>query len=222
MLYRDPQLILVVLSVACASPTRTISPPPQPTTSAAALSKVEVVLQEDMRPDAAIPWRAGRSLVWTDFTGKPPQPDTREAARTTTVLYYAWRCHGEDDFEFGVIAGFVPHDSWVRKGIPTDTLNATRVLHHEQTHFDLAEVYARRMRQRIEAVSHPCARSDAELEGLASALVREETDAQRRYDAETDHSLIAAQQTDWERRVAHDLASLDRYAGTVIMGGGGH
>ncbi|HTR20698.1 MAG TPA: DUF922 domain-containing protein [Gemmatimonadales bacterium] len=178
------------------------------------------MLQDDMRPDAAIPWSPGRLLAWNDFAGTPPQPDTREAARTTTVLYYAWRCRGAatSSFEFAAIAGFVPRDSWVRPGIPADTANAARVLRHEQTHFDLAEVYARRMRQRLETVSHPCARTNAELESVAGQLVRDEADAQRRYDAETDHSLVVARQAEWEQQVANDLASLSRYAGRVIHG----
>lgn len=175
-----------------------------------------------MGPDSAMPWSERRPLEWPDFIGPPPQPDAREAARTTTVLYYAWRCHGgaTESFEFAAIAGFVPRSSWVRRGIPADTLNSSRVLRHEQTHFDLAEVYARRLRRRFGGISRPCAQTDADLKSVAAEVVREEASAQRLYDAETDHSLITQRQADWERQVASQLAALNRYASPVGGGGG--
>ncbi|PYO92714.1 MAG: hypothetical protein DMD58_01410, partial [Gemmatimonadetes bacterium] len=73
------------------------------------------------------------------------------------------------------------------------------------THFDLAEVHARRMQRAFGDLARPCARTDAELSALAQRLTQEEKAEQRRYDEETNHGLLADQQAAWSRDVAQRL-----------------
>jgi len=108
-------------------------------------------------------------------------------------------------FEFRVIAGFRPRQSWVKAIVLNDSTQRRTILLHEQTHFDLAEVHARRMRQAFGDLARPCAKTDAELSGLAQRLAQEEKAEQRRYDAETDHGLLVDQQAAWTRNVARRL-----------------
>jgi predicted secreted Zn-dependent protease len=104
-----------------------------------------------------------------------------------------------------VIAGFRPRQSWVKALVLNDSTQRGTLLRHEQTHFDLAEVHARRMRRAFEDLARPCAKTDAELSALAPRLAQEEKAEQRRYDAETDHGLLADQQAAWSRDVARRL-----------------
>jgi hypothetical protein len=47
-------------------------------------------------------------------------------------------------------------------------------------HFDLAEVYARRIRRLFRELRDPCPRSDAELMGMAEKVIKEHWAAGRR------------------------------------------
>lgn len=87
-----------------------------------------------------------------------------------------------------------------------------RVLGHEQTHFNLTEVYARRMRKYFAELYEPCRQSDEQLRASVDRFVREEAAAQQRYDDETQYGLAAARQAAWDRDVSEMLASLDRFA----------
>ena len=158
----------------------------------------------DLAADQAFAWSARRGLAWDDFQGSPPSVGA-EGAKISYTLYSGWKCRG-DVFEFRVIAGFRPRQSWVKAIVLNDSTQRRTVLGHEQTHFDLAEVYARRMQRAFGDLARPCAKTDAELSALAQRLAQEEKAEQRRYDAETDHGLLADQQGAWNRDVARRLS----------------
>ena len=125
---------------------------------------------------------------------------------TSYTLYSVWKCRG-DAFEFRVIAGFRPRLSWVKAVVLNDSVQRRTVLGHEQTHFDLAEVHARRMRRTFGSLARPCVQSDAELSTLARRLTQEEKAEQRRYDAETNHGLRGDEQAAWSVQTRRRLAA---------------
>ena len=161
------------------------------------------MLRDDMAADHAFAWSAGRPLAWSDFQASPPSGGA-EGAKTSYTLYWVWKCRGEV-FEFRAIAGFRPRQSWVQAIVLNDSTQRRTVLSHEQTHFDLAEVHARRMWRAFADLARPCANTDAELRALAERLAQEEQVEQRRYDAETSHGLLGDQQAAWSRKVARRL-----------------
>ena len=160
-------------------------------------------MHEDLAADSAFPWSATRRLAWSDFRGRPPGSGP-EVAKTAYALFYAWKCRGEA-FEFRVIATFRPRQSWVKTIALTDTLLRRSALRHEQTHFDLAEVHARRMRRYFDGLSGACRKSDNELTQLAGRLINDEKAEQQRYDAETNHGLRSEEQAAWNAEVARQL-----------------
>lgn len=196
--------LLLVAALACAShgpPSagRGGSPTPSRSSSAAAPAALDDMLRADMAGDDAFAWTAARPLAWSDFQGSPPSEGS-EGAKTSYTMYSAWKCRGAV-FEFRVIAGFRPRQSWVKAIVLSDSAQRRTILMHEQTHFDLAEVHARQMRRAFAVLAHPCAKTDAELGALVQRLTQEEKVEQLRYDAETDHGLRADQQAAWSRDV---------------------
>ena len=157
-----------------------------------------------MAADHAFAWSARRPLAWSDFQASPPS-EGAEAAKTSYTLYSVWQCRGEV-FTFRVLAGFRPRQSWVKPIVLKDSTQRRTILGHEQTHFDLAEVHARRMRRAFEELTHACAQTDKEIQALLQRLTQDEKSEQRRYDAETNHGLIADQQAAWSRSVARRIA----------------
>jgi hypothetical protein len=173
-----------------------------------------------------MPWSATRPLRWGDFHGVPRQGGD-EAAKTAYGIYYAWKCRGRA-FEFRAVAAFHTQESWVQPAVVSDSAEGPRTLGHEQTHFDIAEVYARRMRRHFRELGggggggrppprgpgrrprrapppQPCAQSDADLSAAAQRLLEEEKAMQRRYDAETAHGLRRREQAAWETEIRRQL-----------------
>ncbi len=167
------------------------------------------LLSADLASEHAFAWSRRRRLVWGDFQGSPPS-EGREGAKTAYILFYAWKCRG-DAFQFQTVAAFRPRASWVKPAIVRDSAESRRALGHEQTHFDLSELGARRLRRYFAQLAAPCGKSDEELGALARRLVDEEKAEQRRYDTETEHGLDPRRQAEWRSETTRRLAALDRY-----------
>jgi len=161
------------------------------------------MLHEDMVADSAFPWSATGRLTWNDFRGRPAGRGP-EVAKTSYALFYAWKCRREA-FAFHVIAAFRPRQSWVKTVALNDSVFSRGALRHEQTHFDLAEVHARRMRRYFATLAGACSKTDSELTNLAGRLIQEEKAEQQRYDAETNHGLRSERQAAWNAEVARQL-----------------
>ena len=170
---------------------------------------VAAVDRELARHDA-VPWSASRRLSWDDFRGIPPASDPERAAETAYSLFHALGCRGKT-FQFRVVAAVLPRQSWVRPAILANPAQNSRTLRHEQTHFDLSEVHARRMRRYFSELREPCLKSEPELAAQSDRLIREEATAQRRYDEETNHGRNVQRQSSWDADVARQVASLDRF-----------
>jgi hypothetical protein len=166
-------------------------------------------IQADMTTQEAFAWAPDRPLRWMDF--QAPAPRSGDASALTAYsIFYGVRCLGSD-FEFLAIAGFLPKSSWVKPMVLTGPRTASdHALRHEQTHFDLTEVYTRRLRKQFVDLYEPCRRADA-LDPLAQQLLRAEKAEQARYDEETHHGLVSGQQADWDKRVADELIQLSKY-----------
>lgn len=199
-----PRILAVIVLMATAACV-----PPQPAGGPGSSPLIQT-LEREMSPHEAVPWSASRRLTWGDFRGVPPVGEKERAAETAYSLFYAVSCKGRT-FDFGVVAAVLPRQSWVRPAVLTDAVQNSRTLRHEQTHFDLTEVHARRMRRYFAELSQPCVKSSSELEALSDRLIREETAAQRRYDEETSHGRLAQRQATWDADVARQIAALGKF-----------
>jgi hypothetical protein len=156
-----------------------------------------------MAADDAFAWSATRRLEWSDFRGAAPS-DGSGGALTAYTLLYGVRCNGAR-FEASAIAAFLPHRSWVKPAVLADPRLSRQTLAHEQTHFDLTEVYARRLRAHFADLYDPCRTGAAQARDGAERIISAEAAAQRRYDDETRHGLIPERQLQWDLHVAGEL-----------------
>ena len=146
------------------------------------------------------------------MTSRPRRrPAASRAPVQVYLLSYESRCRGAE-FSFSVVAHFLPNQSWVKREVLFESAESARILRHEQTHFDLTEVYARRMRRYFAELYDPCGRPEEELRTSVDRFVREEADAQRRYDNETGYGLAIERQRVWDRTVSELLVSLEKFA----------
>jgi hypothetical protein len=176
------------------------------------------VLAREVEEQGAEPW-SERPLTWGDFKGPAPAVTGDRGAQTAYTVFHAARCVGER-FEFRVITGFLPAESWVAPAVRRDPALSTRTLRHEQTHFDLTEVHARRLRRHFSELYQPCLRTETELSAIAARFMEDEATAQRRYDQETNNGRTAQRQGAWDADVARQLLTLVRYADQTVMSAG--
>ena len=189
-------LLSLILAGGCAS----AGPPP----AASAAPPAEEPLR--IAPESII-WSAERRLRWDDFGGRP-DPMSEAAAMTVYLLSYDGTCVA-NVFDRRVFSAFLPDQSWVRTSVLLARPDVNRhALAHEQTHFDLSEVSARRMRRALAALADPCSLTDEALNGIVDPFIRDDFTRQRRYDTDTLNGSHSAWQRDWEIRVDRELREL--------------
>ena len=153
-----------------------------------------------------IAWTAQRKLTWADFKNQPTPAD-RLAALTSANIDVQVGCQ---DFVFSsqVQAVFMPTESWVREA----TKASPDLLRHEQLHFDITELYARRLRQKLSQTQFDCQHLQPKFQNLTKAMFAEWQREEVRYDQTTNHGLNKVQQQFWETQVQQKLAQLEQFA----------
>jgi hypothetical protein len=170
----------------------------------------ETIDAQIAREDAIV-WTARRPLTWADFKGQPPADAGVVAARTNYTIIDGMHCVGRK-FEYRVVAAFRTKDSWVRPAVLRTPADSARALRHEQTHFDLSEVHARRLRRYFAELMAPCDVPSGDLSSAANRMERDEKAAQSRYDQETDNGRNATQQARWDKEADSQLIALAKFA----------
>lgn len=164
-------------------------------------------------------WQAGRPLRWQDFeapaNGLPPDDPffATSAASCAPVLQVIGTKDATGRNTFFVTAALDKSRSWVRD---STFARSGQVLAHEQVHFDIGELIARHLRQRI-AQEHQ-AGGDVFTHAFRQELkqlLAEQAVLNTRYDHETAHGLRHDQQQQWQQQVARELAQVAAYASTA-------
>jgi len=155
-----------------------------------------------------ISWNESYELSWADFKDNPDSKD-RAIAITASGITFGFSIKQTDtqvvSFTTDVLAHFYPEQSWY-KAVEADT----HVLGHEQLHFDITELFARKFRQRISQLKVSNTIS-SQLKKLHNTINKELTSMQNVYDADTDNSRNAEQQAIWKAQIATELTILSRY-----------
>ncbi len=154
---------------------------------------------------STIPWSAARKLTWADFKSSPDNNATN-AALTSSKIVFNFGYGPDKGFNYTISCEFDKNSSWVR--VKTDY-----ILAHEQGHFDVAEIFARRLNKSLKAYSLNTRTVQKEVPAMYQQLMKEESEWQNQYDNETDYSRNHAQQAVWLEKIQRELDKLADYAG---------
>lgn len=102
----------------------------------------------------------------------------------------------------------VKNQSWVRKESQTPEL-----LIHEQYHFNLSEVIARKIRREMSNIHTIDAIA---LQEIYTKWIEISKDEQAQYDKETSHNKINSEQIKWQIKIDNELDSLKEYQNEII------
>lgn len=153
--------------------------------------------------DEYIEWNPFYQLHWNDFRGEPAPGAAGDAGAVVKIQAKPYRVKNEVFYD--VKALFNRDRSWVRDG--SDLL-----LEHERLHFDLAELYARKVRQRIEQLKHNRVKDIGVFNAEIRKLLDESNDVDIRYDVETLHGAMSRRQKEWNLYVHSELKVLEPFA----------
>lgn len=158
--------------------------------------------------DRTMTWDASRKLTWADFRANPDSESDAVALTASGITFgFSLKTSGNTilDFSTSVEAHFYPNKSWYFK----EKGNAY-ILKHEQLHFDITELYARKFREQLSRL--PVSRTVKEQVDAMHKTINEDLDkAQKRYDLETEHSINKVMQKHWEDFIAEELKALDQF-----------
>lgn len=153
-------------------------------------------------------WSAKRKLTWSDFKGIPPENSNGHSAVTESsvkVNYRLWN----DSMECNVFACFFVNKSWVLDSSRLELLN------HEQRHFDLSEIQARKLREYLSKW-----KKGRDFQTYLS-FGRDSINQfchhiQDQYDIETNHSLNRNAQNQWDKKIDSLLSVYNKYESTLV------
>lgn len=149
-----------------------------------------------------ISWSASRPLSWNDFRGNVPT-SPRAAAITASGITYSFATSGTKDameVDFKIDTFFYPTKSWYQPAV-CDAI----ILSHEQLHFDISELFARKMKKRLEAETFTYDTVKSKVKSIYREILDELNDFQNRYDTETNFSRNLAKQEEWKLQIENAL-----------------
>ena len=158
--------------------------------------------------DEVIEWRDDYKLNWSQFRGQP-KTNTTVVAVTASGITFEYSVQETDrqivSFDAKVYAHFYPKKSWY-----IEEEGDSYILAHEQLHFDITELYARKFRKHISALK-VSNNLKSQLRDIHERINNEWSVVQNRYDLESDNSVNKEFQTKWNIYVKQELANLNAY-----------
>ncbi len=150
-----------------------------------------------------IPWELDKRLVWDDFLCEP-KVGSDAVASTSTSLGIAYQL-SNGELRYHITCYFNKEKSW-------GLMKTDYILAHEQGHFDITEIFARKLNEALQNYKFSKRNYKRDIGQIYQSIVSEKEEFQRNYDAESDHSRNKKTQYDWLERIEKMLAETQPYA----------
>lgn len=154
--------------------------------------------------EKSINW-SPKKLTWNDFEGKMSKSNPYDAL-TSSGINNKFSGEGHT-LKFNISAQFFQKKSKKKKNRQTDAL-----LNHEQRHFDITEIFARKLRESIQNTTF---KKLDKIGPTVNKIYNKNNSLwqkmQLKYDKDTDHSKDKVQQNSWDIKIDSLLESLNKY-----------
>lgn len=163
-------------------------------------SKAGFIKEEDAEN---IPWAARRILSWEDFQSAP-QLGTEAVASTSTSLGLSYQLRS-GVLTYEITCNFSKPKSW-------GSLKTDYILAHEQGHFDITEIHARKLYKALADLQFNRHTYKEDINAIYQQIVKEKEEMQETYDQESDHSRNHKVQSEWFTKIDNMLTDTEAYA----------
>jgi hypothetical protein len=146
-------------------------------------------------------WNEKKPLDWVDFSGPTKDSSTFDAESFAEVRF-TYSFNSLVDFKFDVSAAFNKNTSWYKKENQSPYL-----LKHEQLHFDIAELFAKKLKAEFDNYTYTANFRNEITEIFEKKKIQYHL-MQDKYDKETSHSLNTEKQRQWELAIHDELTKM--------------
>ena len=153
--------------------------------------------------DDYLPWANVRPLTWEDFLCEPKH-NTDAVALTSTALGISYNVSNHQ-LNYEITCSFSKVKSW---GI----LKTPYILAHEQGHFDITEIFARKLHKELLDYKFSRRTFRQDVNDIYDRIVKEKENFQFAYDGLTDHSRNKTVQKEWLEKIQELLIETEPYS----------
>lgn len=161
-----------------------------------------------------IAWDTDRKLNWSDYqflsddyTFDIESNNDHSSAVSfinTEVTYSFDTKNGEKGLFVTIRVLFDCKNSWVKN-------KSDQLLEHEQLHFDISELHARKLRKQLSRKKLHKSNYSREVEEIKEKVWKALDEEQSRLDQGTNFSRDTVAQADWRKKINLELSKLDKY-----------
>lgn len=157
-----------------------------------------------------ISWNKYRKLKPDDFQARKTRSNKGTAATTASGFGFNIT-NNNGDISGSIFVKFYMGDSWWN---PDNNSSRRRqlILEHEQVHFDICEIFGRKLYKEILNLKSKNQLNSRNLDKLHRKLEKEYHQYQDKYDDDTDHSLNQNAQQRWNSMIKKELKKLEKFA----------
>ena len=150
-----------------------------------------------------IEWNAARKLTWEDFKAQPDKTSTNAALTSSSInIEFGYTNTG---LKYNIRCRFDKNLSWGR-------LKNDYILAHEQGHFDIAEIHARKLNKLLKAYKFNSRTVAKDVNAIYETVMKDHHAFQSLYDNETNYSRDFKLQDQWLTRIQVELTKLEDFA----------
>jgi len=196
-------IFLLSLYIPLFGQTLTVLTPPPVFPSAPGITVIhKTELNWSRRP---LNWNCFRIISDTTVTKTIGTIKINAKAATTTGITANFQYIGNELY-FDVQSVFSIKQSWFLKESQGDTA----LLRHEQMHFNITELYARKIRKLLAEYKNPFGK-EKEIRTKIDFLKQAERDENNLYDIESVHYTNKVMQKKWEEKIIKELEETKKY-----------
>ena len=143
-----------------------------------------------------VEWSPAKRLTWDDYLAKPSS-SSDAAAITSTALGLEYHVRN-NALTYKITCKFSKTRSWGK--YKTDY-----ILEHEQGHFDITEIFARKLENALREYDFNPKKFKSDLDQIYREIMEKKEELQNQYDVETDYSRNKEKQAEWLKKIQREL-----------------
>lgn len=154
----------------------------------------------------SINWNLYQKLTWDDFLGEVPDSSIDKQLIAYSNIFFHFKIYGSKTDAIFFTSLFDRGKSWVKDSLKNDLL-----LLHEQVHFDISELYSRKLN---DAFRNKKIRKKAVYtkgKPLYNMITSEYDEFLKKYDEETENGTNKKKQYEWYIEIVKELSGTPVY-----------
>ncbi|WP_347924818.1 hypothetical protein [Pontimicrobium sp. SW4] len=157
--------------------------------------------RQDLKDE--ILWSSNKKLTWNDFLGEPNNYKENLLAETQCEIKIIGTYRSGGIPKYIIASYFIKSKSWTK-------VNDSLTLKHEQVHFDIYELFTRKIRKEFDKLNKKKVRDTKMYDEIYYKLVNESINLNDRYDNEV--YFNNEKQQIWIEEIAVELENLKEYS----------